>query len=499
MIVVTVSGVEGSRGVGRPARTPGPVGTLVVKASPARHEERRYILDVVLSEWLGLDWRLAVEDRDDVRIELDGGTGTAGVTLPDVLLRTPRTQWLTPASLPRSPLPRVPVGPRAAGPLRGADLLPVLYGHRGDGPSSLLTHDGDDVHLQVDLFGSAFFMLTRYEELLDSPRDRHGRFPASSSLAAREGFLGTPIVDAYVELLWAALERGWPRLRRRPRRYRVLLTHDVDDPLATLGRTPVLTARQFAADLVHRHDPGLAVRRARAVLAARRGDHEPDVHNTFDFLMDVSERHGLRSAFYFLADNEVRAGAQPCHVLGHRWVRDLVGRVHRRGHEVGLHAGFGTYRDADATRAEFDLLRAIADEQGVDQQRWGGRQHYLQWVNPVTWRNWDAAGLDYDCTLGWADQVGFRTGTCREYPVFDLLERRPLRLRERPFQVMDVTLAGYLSLTPEAAAGAVLAVARECRRYRGTLGVLWHNDEVLRTSGEKRWYASLVAAAVAAG
>jgi hypothetical protein len=468
---------------------------LVVKAPPARPEERRYVLEVVLSDWLGLDWRLEVEDRADVRIEVDGGT--AGVTMPDVLLRTPQAQWLTPASLPRSPLPRVPVGPGGAGPLCGEDQLPVLYGHRAGAPVPLITHDGADVHLRVDVFGSAFFMLTRYEELLDSPRDRYERFPAASALAAREDFLATPIVDAYVELLWAALERGWPRLRRRPSSYQVLLTHDVDDPLATLGRTPVLTARQFAADLVHRRDLGLAARRARAVLAARRGNHEPDVNNTFDFLMDVSERHGLRSAFYFLADNQVRAGGEPCHVLGHRWVRDLVGRVHRRGHEVGLHAGFGTYRDPERTRAELDRLRSIADEQGVDQQRWGGRQHYLQWVNPVTWRNWDAAGLDYDCTLGWAERVGFRAGTCREYPVFDLLERRPLRLRERPFQVMDVTLAGYLSLTPQAAFDAVLAVAGECRRYRGTLGVLWHNDEVLRTSRQKRWYARMVAALTA--
>jgi hypothetical protein len=82
--------------------------------------------------------------------------------------------------------------------------------------------------------------------------------------------------------------------------------------------------------------------------------------------------------------------------------------------------------------------------------------------------------------------------------VFDLLRRQRLGLRERPFQVMDVTLFGYLSLGPAAARDAVLAVADECRRFSGTLGILWHNDEVLRTEREKRWYASLVAA-VAAG
>jgi hypothetical protein len=44
---------------------------------------------------------------------------------------------------------------------------------------------------------------------------------------------------------------------------------------------------------------------------------------------------------------------------------------------------------------------------------------------------------------------------------------------------------------------AVLAVAGECRRFRGTLGILWHNDEVLRTGREKRWYSDLMAAVTA--
>ena len=68
--------------------------------------------------------------------------------------------------------------------------------------------------------------------------------------------------------------------------------------------------------------------------------------------MDVSERHGLRSAFYFLSHNDGGPDAHACNVLEHPWVRGLVGHVHRRGHEVGLHAGFGTYRDAARTAPE---------------------------------------------------------------------------------------------------------------------------------------------------
>jgi hypothetical protein len=44
---------------------------------------------------------------------------------------------------------------------------------------------------------------------------------------------------------------------------------------------------------------------------------------------------------------------------------------------------------------------------------------------------------------------------------------------------------------------AVMGVASECQRYGGTLGILWHNNQLL-TARHKRWYAQMVSA-VAAG
>jgi uncharacterized protein DUF7033 len=464
--------------------------TLLIDAPPGREPERRYILDVVLCDWLGLDWRLRVEERPDVRICLDGDASGRCVLLPDVLFGAPAHEWLTAASLPTPPLSSVTVGAAGSGPLRAGERLPTLYGSSSAAASPIADPDAD--RLEVDIFGSAFFMLTRYEEIVVSDRDRYGRFSASSSVAGRAGLLRSPIVDSYVELLWSALERAWPGLRRKSRRFGVLITHDVDDPLATLGRGPVRVVRQLAADLLLRRDLGLAARRVRAVAGARRGDHRLDPYNTFDFLMDVSERNDTRSAFYFLANRSPNP-LDGTYLLEHPWVQSLIGHIHRRGHEVGLHASFHSYRDPARTRDEFDRLRAVAEAQGVRQEQWGGRQHYLRWDNPVTWANWSAAGLTYDITLAYHDAVGFRTGTCHPYRVFDLLQRRPLELEERPFQVMDGTLFSYMSLAPDAAHAAVLDLALECRRFGGSLGLLWHNSE-LPTDGQRRWYSSLVAA-----
>jgi hypothetical protein len=449
--------------------------TLEVEA-PGRYEpERRYILDVMLGERLGLDWRLQLRERPDVRIAVEGDPARC-VLVPDLLFATPQSDWLSRAALP-------------ARPLAWREHLPVLYG--ADAPA-LLIPGPDGVELTVDVFGGAFFMLSRYEELVVPARDRHSRFAAASSIALAEGFLGLPVVDAYVELLWSALQRLSPRLERRPAHFGIALSHDVDRPLASVGRSAPELARQLGADALVRRDAGLAARRVRSWVGLPRGDHRFDPYNTFDFLMDVSERHATAGAFYFLATQEMTA-LDGLYTLEQPWIESLMRRIHERGHEIGLHASFDSHLDPHRTKAEFLRLRRAAERQGVTQERWGGRQHYLRWENPVTWSNWEAAGLDYDSTLGYADEIGFRAGTSYEFSPFHLLERRPLRLRERPLQVMDGTLFEYMALSPDRAFERVMAVARECRRYGGTLSLLWHNSS-LPTARQKRWYEELAGA-----
>jgi hypothetical protein len=475
------------RVVGLPPR----LRTTIDVEAPATYEpERRYVLDVVLSEWLGLDWRLRLGDRSDVRITL-GGEPDRSLVLPDTLFGTPPAQWLTPSSLPAAPLAWCELPSIGPSPLTSRSRLPVLYGTAAP-VDPLLVRRADTVEMAVDVFGSCFFMLTRYEEFVVRVRDRYGRFAGSSSTAYREGFLRLPIVDAYVELLWVALEQLWPRLQRKPRRFDIALSHDVDRPLASLGRRAPALVRQLGADALVRLDPPLAVRRLRSWSGMRRGDYRLDPYNTFDFLMDVSERHGIVSAFYFLAIEEATQ-LDGLYTLEHPWIESLLRGIQDRGHEIGLQGSFNNYLDPEGIESEFARLRRAAEQQGAVQEQWGGRQHYLRWENPYTWASWDRAGLDYDSTLTYADQIGFRVGTCHEFPVFDLRGRRPLHLRERPLHVMDGTLFEYMKLVPDTAFEAVIALAAECRRYGGTLALLWHNSS-LPTARQKRWYEAMVSA-----
>lgn len=372
----------GSRRIDEPVSEPQPLGgrrTLLVRAPHRYVDERTYVLDVVLSEWLGFDYDLEFEDRPGVGIRLAGDPQGSELTVPDVLFATPPDDWLTERSMPVPRLASLIVDARP--PAGGADpagsgladaptlAVPILFG----GPEV----DGHAWHgttagpaLTVDVFGSVFFLLTRYEELVTRTRDEHDRFPASASLAMISAFLERPVADEYVDLLWMAMASTWPALARRPSTFRLRLTHDVDQPWAALGRPARAVARGVAGDLLGRRDPVLAASRARAFFDARSGRVDRDPLNTFDFLMDTSERHGLRSVFYFMAGNNP-TDDDFRYRLSDPVFGPLLRRIHERGHEVGLHASYGSYGSAERIRAEFDALRAACRAAGFDQPAWG--------------------------------------------------------------------------------------------------------------------------------
>ena len=465
--------------------------TLVVEVPPGYARERRWVTEVILADFLGLRLRVETAEREDVRIALEGDRSGRALRMPDVLFATPRDRWLTERSLPAEPLPRWDVAadvPEAPG---SRDPLPVLF-RSSRHPGPWVRAAGDELLLDADIFGSAFFLLSRYEEMPPGPRDVHGRFSAGSSIAFREGFLERPVVNEYLDVLWGLLSRLWPRLRRKAWTYRLAVSHDVDHPSVVSGRALRGVARSVAGDMLKRRDPGLAVNRVRAYRDSRRGRFDRDPADTFDFLMDTSERHGRASAFYFICG---RTGGD---IDGNYSVRDphirqLIRRIHARGHEIGLHPSYGTFRAPEAIRHEFEALLATAEREGVQQSSWGARQHFLRWENPVTWQGYEDVGLDYDTSLGFADSPGFRCGVCYPYPAFNVRSGRALSLVERPLQAMDASHLVYLGLSLEESLRRIVDLAETVRGHRGEFVFAWHNSGLL-TARQKRVYSRLIGA-----
>lgn len=154
-------------------------------------------------------------------------------------------------------------------------------------------------------------------------------------------------------------------------------------------------------------------------------------------------------------------------------------RIHQRGHEMGLHPSYNIYQNPQAIVTEADRLRNVMSEEGIEQQEFGGRMHYLRWEHPTTMLGWEQAGMSYDSTLSYADRPGFRCGTCFEYPAFDAATDKSLTLRIRPLVAMDCTVIAerYLGLgSTEAAYEKFYELKNNCRKVGGVFTLLWHNS-----------------------
>lgn len=458
---------------------------LILCHRPNRGPERSYIYNTLLREFLGIEFRCEQHAEPHLAIRA-GGHNSQELIIDDTFLGLPDPQWLQTESLPQFPIPLWTPDPELSRPLQKiAEKLPVLYGTPLTGNEYFSELNGQ-VRLGLDVFGSSFFFLTRYEEMVIRDRDQFDRFPVEASVAFKGKFLDRPVVNEYVEVLWAALYRAWPALKRKNRRYRVFLTHDIDD-LSTLGRSATTIVRSVGADLLIRREPSLAIRKLRAWATTNACGRmiDSDPYNTFDFLMSTSEEVGLRSSFYVISGSSHPYDAT--YRLDQEWICRLLKDIHQRGHEIGYHASYNTYLDCERTQAEVHYLRRVLRESGIDQEVTGGRQHYLRWANPRTWQNWENSELSYDTTLTFAQRAGFRCGCCYEYPVWDLSKRQQLRLRERPLIIMERSLLAHERLPPSEAECKMVALMNTCRHYEGDFTLLWHNSMVVGKASRKMY------------
>ena len=186
-------------------------------------------------------------------------------------------------------------------------------------------------------------------------------------------------------------------------------------------------------------------------------------HDAFDYIIDLEEKFGFASSFYLMANDERYS-------LDDSYLKGLLTKLRNKGGEVGIHPGSNAHNNPATLTFEKERLERIIGDSVV-----GGRQHYLKWENPQSWRTWEAAGLMYDTSLGFADHEGFRCGICYPFQPFDLIENRVIDLWEIPITVMDATLAAYRNLSAEEGQEILMNLLKTVEEHSGVFVLIWHN------------------------
>ena len=378
-------------------------------------------------------------------------------------------------------------------PVIRIENIPALYrddqGSTGEFYSVQSSAQGARVDCHVDVVAGAFFMLSRYEETVVRTADVFDRFPAESSVAYQEGFLQEPVVNQYAEQLLKMLRiAGFAGERRKwwgTAPWAIALTHDIDK----LHRFPmsVLDIARYMLGRVPEGTPklGSLLRDYVQTTTHRKTDE-------YDCLQEMATWEvstGVSASYYFLGDSNGRHGAD--YSMDDPKVVTDVQAVAAMGHEIGFHAGMGTFEDARQFGSELSRVRSVGSRVA------GGRQHYLRWKTPLTWRLWEQEGLTYDTTLGYSKVAGFRCGTCLPFKAYDIENDREMSLWEWPLMFMDATYR----LSWNEGTVVLQHLVQQCSQHGGVLVLLWHsaNWSELYASPIRHHFQELIVGAMAQG
>ncbi|HVP11791.1 MAG TPA: hypothetical protein VMV94_11460 [Phycisphaerae bacterium] len=349
----------------------------------------------------------------------------------------------------------------------------VCVPHRGPAPASLWVGN----RLSFDVARATAFWLTLESERYAAARDGHNRVPAAASLLGTLGLLNRPPIHAYVQLLADRLNSeancGSP-LPRWPlgKTFAAALSHDVDAPERS-NRVPLyLKEMVFKNHRPRRHAYWDLCAEIRTRGLANACIRPPSRRPEWDFgeICEIEEACGLRSAFYFaVVPRSLGHLCDTTYDSSRSRYRRLYRRLIEGGWEVGLQAGYLTSAGRPSLRLQVDRLARFSGH-GIA----GVRHHYLQ-LDPVapmrTLATHADAGLLYDATVGFNDDLGFRAGIALPYQPYDPQRQGAAPLVELPTGIADMHMPKQYETV------SVEAVAEHLRIVRGLGGLAllnWH-------------------------
>lgn len=327
-----------------------------------------------------------------------------------------------------------------------------------------------------DIFGAAFWLITRYEEYLPHKTDHYNRFHYSSSLAYQYGFLGIPLVNLWLTKLQEILARTFPALRFEQRAYSFLSSIDIDNAFKYKFKGFVRTL----AGLVSDRSIFKMTQRLRIIL-----NKEKDPFDCYDFLIDTHKQKEIKAIYFFLLgdygpnDKNHSASNLNFQVL----IKHLADYS-----MVGIHPSFRSNGSLHQLKVETNRLSNITYKTITK-----SRQHFSILRFPKTYHDLVQAGIIMDYSMGYPNFNGFRASYCYPYKWYNLEIESHTPLWIHPFCISETTLIADSQKENKSLMELAKPLIAESRKYNGQLLSIFHND--LFNEEIKRFYLEFLEAA----
>ncbi len=327
--------------------------------------------------------------------------------------------------------------------------------------------------LPFDVFAASFYLVSRYEEYLPFTPDKHGRYQHTESLAYKNHFLDTPLVNYWAERLKNILLKAYPDLVIKENAYVFIPTVDIDIAYAHKGRGLTLTIASYLKALSKFNFP-LVVNKTLTLLGFRK-----DEYDTFRYQKGIFKKKNVSPVYFMLAgkrgefDKNISTDSSA--------FKSLIIEL-RYFANVGIHPSYKSANNPEIVRKEMAEV-----EKYLGGKLSKSRQHFLKMSLPDTYHCLLQSGVTDDYTMLYAGMHGFRASICTPFFFYDIKAERILQVKVHPGALMDGTLKDYEGLSPQQAIEISKELISNVKGCKGEFIPVFHNDNLSETGEWKGW------------
>ena len=348
---------------------------------------------------------------------------------------------------------------------QGFEDVEVVVKKWNDSPCFFSVSDKSSI--PFDIFSAAFYLMSRYEEYLPHVKDELGRFPASQSLAFKEGFLEQPVVDIWAYEFKKVLAQIFPSLVFPKQQMKIHTLVNAQVPFLYTQRGPLRSFVGYCRDLGKFRMKSFWIR-TQVLLGFKK-----DPHAVFEWLVETSkESTHMLSVFFMLGDPLHFRNSFNTRRKKFKSIIKYVGDYK----EVGLIASLGASQSLDEIKKEKQRLeeityrslqKAMIEEFSLDL--------------PEFYRSLLELEINEEYSMVYPHTVGFRASTCTPFLFYDCdyetktpLEIQPIVATTLAFQNEDVSLK-------------MEELLRSVNSINGTFSILFDIENFTKTSKNNSW------------
>ncbi|WP_299676837.1 polysaccharide deacetylase family protein [uncultured Dokdonia sp.] len=260
--------------------------------------------------------------------------------------------------------------------------------------------------LPYDIFGAAFYMLSRYEEYLPHVKDALGRFPASESIAYKHKFLDRPVVDEWIVRFKEIMVSSFPSHVFQESQFETQVVIDVPQAFAYRKIGFLRTIGGYGRDFINFRLKQNFVR-TQVLLGLRK-----DPFDIFSWLVNIQKQASSRfKVFFELGDYTEDSKNIKYSKRSFQSLIKMVGDYSC----VGLLVSKSATKDIAILKEEKKRIEQITNRPLIQ-----SRITDYKITVPSTYRNLLDQEILEDYTMGYPDVLGFRASTSTPFLFYDL-------------------------------------------------------------------------------